>query len=523
MDDLSGALKAEDFRRLFQAVPSPCLVLLPDAPRFTIAAVTDAYLAATRTRRDELLGRGLFEVFPDNPDDPSASGVHDLLVSLERVLATRSADVMGVQKYDIPRPDGLPGFELKYWSPINTPILDADGSVAHIVHRVEDATDWVLIGGKAASGERRPPDQEAEAVLVRGVCELTASNRQLKVMNEHLRRSEARLNAALAVGRLGAWELDLTTGIFERSALYDQILGLSASCRVWRFQDVLLHILPEDRDRVAAGLNEAVEQGAVWSGECHIRRVDNGTLRWVQFQGRPLQDAAGRVTRLAGVLADVSEARRAAERQQLLLAELNHRVKNAFVTCQSMVVHSLKNASSLEQAREVLIARLVALGQAQDMLTQTGGSGALLAEVLQQTLAPFTTKDLSGTRLTVAGPEVALGPKAVVALHAAFHELATNAAKYGALSVPQGGVSVTWTIQDRDGASVVVLTWSEHGGPPVPDLRRRGFGSRLLERSVAGELGGKLAMEPRASGLNVEMEIPLSQWAWALRVADSTQ
>ena len=217
-----------------------------------------------------------------------------------------------------------------------------------------------------------------------------------------------------------------------------------------------------------------------------------------------------------GVVADISDAKRAAERQQLLLAELNHRVKNAFAACQSMVTHSLKNAGSVEKARELLLGRLVALGRAQDLLTVTSGSGAQLAEVLTQSLDPFTAQDSSGTRLAIVGPDIALAPKAVVALHAAFHELATNAATYGALSVPNGDVSVTWKFEDAEGLTWVAITWSEHGVPLTPEPRQRGFGLRLVERSVTGELGGQLAVTFHPNGLEARIRIPLSQWAWAL-------
>ncbi len=307
--ELAGGLASTDFRRFFQAVPSPCLVLLPEAPRFTIVAATDAYLAATRTQRDEIVGCGIFEVFPDNPNDPAATGTRDLLASLQRVVSTRTADVMGLQKYDIPRRDGMPGFELKYWSPINTPVLDPDGEVAFIIHRVEDVTSSALRDKQAdLRREAQPQDRDSESEFFRVARELTLANRQLRVVNEHLRRSEARLNAALAIGRLGVWELDLATSAIERSPLYDRILGLAATAGEWRYQDFLSRVIPEDRDHVETGLREAVECSQVWSGECRIRRVDNGVLRWVQFHGKPLHDEPPRVCRRLGSLSQAASA-----------------------------------------------------------------------------------------------------------------------------------------------------------------------------------------------------------------------
>ncbi|MBX3218758.1 MAG: PAS domain-containing protein [Labilithrix sp.] len=130
-----------DFRVLFEQSPDVLVVLLPDAPRFTMVAATEARLVATHMTREGTIGKGLFEVFPDNPDDAGATGANNLRASLERVLATRTADTMAVQKYDIRGPDGT--FETKHWSPKNLPVLSPSGEVLYILHRVEDVTDFV--------------------------------------------------------------------------------------------------------------------------------------------------------------------------------------------------------------------------------------------------------------------------------------------------------------------------------------------------------------------------------------------
>lgn len=132
-----------DFQMLFQAAPGCYLALLPD---FTIIAVSDAYTRATKTGRESILGRGLFEIFPDNPDDPAASGTRNLRLSLERVLQTRAPDTMAIQKYDIRRPESEGGgFEERYWSPINSPVFDDQGQLIYLLHRVEDVTEFVLV------------------------------------------------------------------------------------------------------------------------------------------------------------------------------------------------------------------------------------------------------------------------------------------------------------------------------------------------------------------------------------------
>ncbi len=129
-----------DFHALFEASPGLILIL---SPELTILAATNAYLRATMTERDQIVGRSVFEVFPDNPDDPKATGVSNLRASLERVLSSKTADTMAVQKYDIRRPDG--SFEERHWSPINAPVLDDSGNVRYLLHRVEDVSQMVRL------------------------------------------------------------------------------------------------------------------------------------------------------------------------------------------------------------------------------------------------------------------------------------------------------------------------------------------------------------------------------------------
>src|SRR5919199_942283 len=143
VDPSSSALPVPDFRNLFESAPGLYLVL---TPQLNIVSVSDAYLRATMTKREEILGRNLFDVFPDNPDDPEATGVKNLRASLHRVLQNRVPDAMAVQKYDVRRPAADGGqFEERYWSPVNSPVFDGSDEVAYIIHRVEDVTDFVRL------------------------------------------------------------------------------------------------------------------------------------------------------------------------------------------------------------------------------------------------------------------------------------------------------------------------------------------------------------------------------------------
>jgi signal transduction histidine kinase len=176
-----------DFRLLFERSPEVLLVLLPDAPRYTMMAATDARLRATHTTREQTIGKGLFEVFPDNPDDPEATGMANLRASLERVRATRASDTMAVQKYDIRGADGT--FEVRYWSPKNIPVLSPAGAIVYILHRVEDVTD--LVRASEVGEELRGRTREMEREVIRRSQELADANRELRTANAKLGELDA--------------------------------------------------------------------------------------------------------------------------------------------------------------------------------------------------------------------------------------------------------------------------------------------------------------------------------------------
>jgi signal transduction histidine kinase/ActR/RegA family two-component response regulator len=180
---------APDFRLLFESAPGLYLVLAPD---FTIVAVSNAYLVATMTERAAILRRGLFDVFPDNPDDPAATGVSNLRSSLQRVLTHRTPDTMAVQKYDIRRPESEGGgFEERYWSPVNSPVLRPDGTVGYIIHRVEDVTEFVRLKqhrleASMLADQLRSRAGAMEAEIYRRAQEIQDTNRQLRDLQGEL-------------------------------------------------------------------------------------------------------------------------------------------------------------------------------------------------------------------------------------------------------------------------------------------------------------------------------------------------
>ena len=181
-----AAARAPDFQTLFQSAPGLYLVLDPD---LTIVAVSDAFLAATLTTRADIVGHPIFESFPDNPDDPNSTGVRNLKASLDRVRRELKDDSMTVQKYDVQRPETAGGgFEERFWSPHNSPVLNPDGSLAYIIHEVQDVTDFIRV---VRERESKPPFEQSrldamEAEIVRRAREVADAGRALKEANEQL-------------------------------------------------------------------------------------------------------------------------------------------------------------------------------------------------------------------------------------------------------------------------------------------------------------------------------------------------
>jgi len=194
MTSPAKSVPVNDFRLLFESAPGLYLVL---SPQLQIVAASNAYLSATMTTRDDIVGRGIFEVFPDNPDDPGATGVRNLKASLQRVLRDRVSDIMQLQKYDVRRPerDGG-GFEERYWSPVNLPVLTRDGSLLYIIHRVEDVTDFVRL--QQSEFEQSKLTEELRAKAERMQAEVFLHTKQLDEVNRNRLEAVGRLAGGIA-------------------------------------------------------------------------------------------------------------------------------------------------------------------------------------------------------------------------------------------------------------------------------------------------------------------------------------
>ncbi|MBE7200945.1 MAG: PAS domain S-box protein [Parafilimonas terrae] len=324
-----------------------------------------------------------------------------------------------------------------------------------------------------------------------------------------LRDTEERYRLAARATNDTIWDWDLATNHIRWNEALHTAHGHAPDAVEPTGDWWIAQIHPDDRARVDRSIHAVIDGGgATWMDEYRFRRAD-GTYADILDRGNVVRDAQGKAVRMIGAMFDISERKRAEERQRLLTGELQHRVKNTLAMVQAIATQTFRNVTDADAAREAFVARLISLGRAHDILTQASWTEAPIAEVVEGALSVH--RGGTASRIRASGPDVPLSAKAALALALSLHELATNAAKYGALSVEAGGVDLRWHIVHEGEIPRFSLTWSEQGGPPIlAQPTRRGFGSRLIERSFATEVGGEVQLTYAPAGLTCRLEAPLA-------------
>jgi PAS domain S-box-containing protein len=342
-----------------------------------------------------------------------------------------------------------------------------------------------------------------ERKLAERTAELEASE------NAHLRGEEHLRLILESATEYAIFTLDLEGRVTSWNPGARRILGFDEGEILSRSGDILF--TPEDRAHGQAELEmcQAVEHGHAGDERWHLRA--DGSRFWAAGMMMPMLDANGELQGFLKILRDRTERRREEEHRSLLLREMDHRIKNILATVKSVAAQTLRQADAPASLREVFDARLMALARSHEMLVRGGWEGALLREAIERTLEPYTADGEAG-RISLIGPPVRLTPSVTITLNLALHELATNAAKYGALSTAGGHVDVSWKMQERgsDEAPIVVIFWRERGGPPVRPPERRGFGSRLLERALPHGSGGDVKLDFAPEGVECHIRLPLA-------------
>jgi PAS domain S-box-containing protein len=363
----------------------------------------------------------------------------------------------------------------------------------------------------AASARKLGRGEPVEPVSS-GLREVDEVGEALATASVDLREREAALRAS--EGRLRATHENAGVGIIEVDRKGQFIHVNEAQCRLTghtREQLLGQHFAhathPDDLDRDYELFQRQVAgEFEMYTIEKRHVRVD-GSTGWARVSSTAVRDGSGEFLYAIRVVEDISERKQAELRQKLLVDELNHRVKNTLATVQALAYQTFRQALPPEVARDRFEERLMALSRTHNLLNESQWQGARLNDVLTLELAPFVGED-SG-RIILAGPAIDLPPRLAVVLGMIFHELATNAAKYGALSVPSGGIEVTWIVQHHGSSKSLSLRWSERNGPPVSDPSRRGFGSRLIDSAIGRELGGRATLNFARTGAICEFEVPL--------------
>ncbi|HET7384570.1 MAG TPA: response regulator, partial [Pseudolabrys sp.] len=335
-------------------------------------------------------------------------------------------------------------------------------------------------------------NRELEARVAERTAELAASTRQL-------RQSERLRSLALAAGQMGSWEWNVT----RDSTVWDQglcdIFGVDPSTFVPTMESVRPLIKPEDLELLVRAFRNVTKDANTFQTEFRVLRP-NGDVRWCTGTAAASFDDSGRLIWISGVIADITERKRAEERQILLAEEVDHRARNVVAVVQSIM--RLTRAETIEDYIGTLDGRIGALSNAHRLLAGSRWEGADLTRLVEEEFAPY--RAAGNERVSTRGPAVLLPPATAQTIALALHELATNAAKYGALSTDAGRVDLTW--QTKSGK--LELVWAESGGPEIALPDRRGYGSRAIIAGIERQLGGLVNFDWHASGLRCTLCVP---------------
>lgn len=305
-----------------------------------------------------------------------------------------------------------------------------------------------------------------------------------KAAAEKLRESEALFRTLADAAPAPIWMTEPSGEVEFVNAAFAELANADRADLMGHAWIALIH--PDDVAEILVRREAARKGPDPYSFEARFRRHPEG-WRWMLVNAKPRIDASGTFMGYVGMAMDLTDIKTAQVQQQLLINELNHRVKNTLSSIQSIARQTLRGDEVSPRARDQFVDRLMAMSAAHNVLTNERWSGAVIDDILREALRPFTD-DRDPDRIAIKGPSLRVEPGAALALALAAHELGTNAAKYGALSTPGGRVSIEWTARDDKHA---LVRWRERGGPEVHTPGHRGFGTRLLERGLAGDLGGK--------------------------------
>jgi PAS domain S-box-containing protein len=319
-----------------------------------------------------------------------------------------------------------------------------------------------------------------------------------------LSEGAARLQEALTAGAVTAFEWDARTGSSHRSENAAKILGYDPQAP-FTAAHLLARIHPADRANFQAHVRSVRPDSPSYAVTFRLMRPD-GQEMWLEETATAEFDQAGQCVRIKGLTIDITERKRADEHQRLLIAELDHRVKNVLARVAVVATYTRQGSSTMDEFIQALDRRIQSMAVAHELLSQGHWQGVCLADIVRRQLAPYATD----ANTTTGGPDITLSTAATEALGMVLQELVTNASKYGALSIPDGRVSVSWECRNSGGATTsLMIVWRERGGPPVSAPTQYGYGTTLIRELIPHELGGTVDLAFSSDGVCCTIEMPL--------------
>ncbi|MBV8791318.1 MAG: response regulator [Pseudolabrys sp.] len=343
-------------------------------------------------------------------------------------------------------------------------------------------------------------NQELEARVAARTAELEHSTAQL-------RQSEERRTLALAAGQMGSWEWDFETGHFVWDEGQYRIFGADLKSFSVTPENIRAIVHPDDWTTMQRAIDRLSEGSHVQQLEFRVRHP-GGKVRWCLMSAAASVEEGGRVKKISGVTLDITERKEAEEKQFLLAREVDHRAKNALSLVQAIL--RLSRSKDVGDYIASVEGRVRALSQAHNLLAQARWQGASLRKILNEELAAYKL-DGKVQRVSLEGPDVVLQPAMAQTVALAFHELATNAAKYGSLSVPAGRLLVSWRLEDEE----LSLEWREVDGPVAGEPTKKGFGTQIIFASVEQQLRGTATLQWLESGLVCSFVVPMPRYSAA--------
>jgi PAS domain S-box-containing protein len=334
--------------------------------------------------------------------------------------------------------------------------------------------------------------------LERHVADRTA---ELEFSNAKLTQAEQGRSLALVAGQMGSWDWDLGTDEWRWDEGQHRIFGVEPSDFKITAENIRALIHPDDWSALQLIARGMAEGTRTQQTEFRVLR-SNGEIRWCLGTAAASVDGAGKVVRISGVTIDVTDRKEAEERQVLLAREVDHRARNALAVIQSII--RLTRAKSVDDYVQAIEGRIKALARAHTLLSDSRWNGADLGTLVNEELAPYRT---GGDKIRCKGPDISLQPATAQGLALALHELATNAAKHGALSSPTGKISLDWQLE----SDALTLHWAENGGPRIAEPSSSTFGLKVIVASIEQQLGGKSSFDWDSKGLRCVFSIPRSE------------